>query len=87
MLLQQARVVPRGVGMPEVRRKPVAVVSGVRRDLSGCSRVTVEKAIKPEQWRVGSTGVNQPHSGFRFSQLKPWVALKGFQHGSDTQRL
>lgn len=53
MLLQQARVGPRGVGMPEVRRKPVVVVSGVKRDLSGRSRVTVEKAIRPEQWRVG----------------------------------
>jgi len=53
MLLKQARVGPMGVGMPEVRRKPVVIVSGVKRDLSGCSRVTVGKAKKPEQWRVG----------------------------------
>lgn len=49
MLLKQARVGPMGVGMPEVRRKPVVIVSGVKRDLSGCSRVTVGKAKKPEQ--------------------------------------
>lgn len=42
-----------GGGNTRGERKPVVVVSGVKRDLSGCSRVTVEKAIKPEQWRVG----------------------------------
>ena len=32
--------------MPEVRSKPVVVVSGVKRDLSGCIRVTSGKSNK-----------------------------------------
>lgn len=74
---------PRGVGMPEVRRKPVAVVSGVKRDLSGCSRVTVEEAIQPEQWRVGRH--RSKPALFRISLL-PAKAMGGPEGSAARQR-